>query len=239
MRARSILGATGLAIVALSVAIWIAASHVPAQTGVAITAPVIPAPVATASPSSPSSTIVPDAAWLTTTSAATGIPMTALTAYAQASLVIGSVDSGCHLGWNTLAALGSVESGHGTINGSRADDAGNVSPVILGPVLDGTRYNAIRDTDVGEWDADTEWDRAVGPLQFLPATWALYGSDANADGTIDPNNLFDASLSAGNYLCAAAEDLSVPSAWTAAIMAYNPNESYVGRVRAAAIAYGE
>jgi membrane-bound lytic murein transglycosylase B len=235
MRARSILGTTAAAVVVLGIGIGIAAAHVPDQTGVAIPAPVVPAPVATVSSVS---TVAPDAAWLASTSASTGIPATALAAYAQASLVIDSVDSGCHLGWNTLAALGSVESAHGTINGSAADDAGTVSPVIRGPVLDGTRYNAVRDTDDGEWDSDTEWDRAVGPLQFLPATWALYGADANADGVIDPNNLFDASLSAGNYLCAVAGDLTVPSAWTAAIMAYNPNESYVGRVRAAAVAYG-
>lgn len=236
MRARSILGTTAAVVVVLGVGIGIAAAHVPDQAGVAITAaPEIPAPVAAVASAS---TVVPDAAWLASTASETGIPATALAAYAQASLVIGSVDGGCHLGWNTLAALGSVESAHGTINGSAADDAGTVSPVILGPALDGTRYNAVRDTDGGEWDGDTEWDRAVGPLQFLPATWALYGADANADGIIDPNNLFDASLSAGNYLCAVAGDLAVPSAWTAAIMAYNPNESYVGRVRAAAVAYG-
>ena len=78
----------------------------------------------------------------------------------------------------------------------RAD--GEVRPAILGPVLDGSDGNAaITDTDRGRYDGDTRWDRAVGPMQFIPSTWASWGRDGNGDGTLDPENIFDAALAAG------------------------------------------
>ena len=45
-------------------------------------------------------------------------------------------------------------------------------------------------------------DRAVGPMQFLPASWARYGADGNGDGVRDPHQLDDAALAAAAYLCA-------------------------------------
>jgi cell wall-associated NlpC family hydrolase len=50
---------------------------------------------------------------------------------------------------------------------------------------------------------------AQGPMQFLPATWAQYGSDGNADGRTDPFDPADAIPAAVRYLCAhgAAQDL--------------------------------
>ena len=67
---------------------------------------------------------------------------------------------------------------------------------ILGPVLDGrlAGNEVIRDTDKGAIDGDPTHDRAVGPMQFIPATWAGYASDGNGDGIKDPNNVFDAAL---------------------------------------------
>lgn len=43
---------------------------------------------------------------------------------------------------------------------------------------------------------------AQGPLQFMPGTWASYGIDGNADGTVDINNAVDAIYGAANYLAA-------------------------------------
>ncbi|MCW2666089.1 MAG: hypothetical protein JWN57_1051 [Frankiales bacterium] len=52
---------------------------------------------------------------------------------------------------------------------------------------------------------------AQGLMQFLPATWAPYGADGNADGRADPFDPPDAIAAAGGYLCAAgaARDLGV------------------------------
>src|SRR5438045_6889748 len=43
---------------------------------------------------------------------------------------------------------------------------------------------------------------AVGPMQFLPSTWAHYGMDGNGDGHADITNFSDAVFSAARYLCA-------------------------------------
>lgn len=39
-----------------------------------------------------------------------------------------------------------------------------------------------------------------GPMQFMPGTWAAYGTDGNGDGVADINNAVDAIYSAANYL---------------------------------------
>jgi membrane-bound lytic murein transglycosylase B len=179
------------------------------------------------------------ASWLTATSAATGIPRRALEAYAKASLVLAKRNGACHLGWNTLAALGYQESGHGSHGGSRIAANGTVSPRILGPLLDGTDYAAIADTDRGRWDGSKKWDRAVGPLQFIPSTWERSGLDGNGDGVANPNNIDDAALTAGDYLCAGGRDLSSGAAWTAAINSFNHNERYVAEVRDVANVYAQ
>ncbi|HVH50950.1 MAG TPA: lytic transglycosylase domain-containing protein, partial [Gaiellaceae bacterium] len=44
---------------------------------------------------------------------------------------------------------------------------------------------------------------AIGWMQFMPATWASYGVDANGDGFADPNDPRDAITSAARYLAAA------------------------------------
>ncbi len=51
---------------------------------------------------------------------------------------------------------------------------------------------------------------ARGPMQLLPATWARYGQDGNADGRADPFDPADALPTAAEYLCAhhAARDLA-------------------------------
>ncbi len=82
-------------------------------------------------------------------------------------------------------------------------------PTILGPVLDGDNGTALLlDTDGGAYDQDRRYDRAVGPMQFVPATWAELGRDGNGDGIKDPNNIWDATLAAAGYLCGGDRDLS-------------------------------
>lgn len=101
---------------------------------------------------------------------------------------------------------------------------------ILGPVLNGNGFANITDTDGGEYDGDTSHDRAVGPMQFIPSTWATWGSDGNDDGERNPNNVYDAALAAGRYLCAGGRDLSSQSDLEAAILGYNQSQSYLRTV---------
>ncbi len=178
-----------------------------------------------------------DPEWLDRTARATGIPERALTAYAQAALWAEEATPGCGIGWNTVAAIGLVESGHGSIGGAVLGADGRALPKITGPALDGTVYDAITDTDAGALDGDTVWDRAVGPMQFLPTTWAHYGRDATGDGVADPNQIDDAAWATATMLCAEGGDLTVPENWITAVDAYNPNIGYNHDVADAAEVY--
>lgn len=67
---------------------------------------------------------------------------------------------------------------------------------------------------------------ALGWMQFMPATWEMYGTDANGDGVRDPYNPVDAIFAAAKYLKAAGghDDLR------RAIFAYNHADWYVDQV---------
>lgn len=157
-----------------------------------------------------------------------GIPATVLDAYKQAEARLARSSPGCNLEWELLAAIGRVESGHARGGDVTAD--GTTNNPILGPVLNGNGFAKITDTDGGEYDGDTGFDRAVGPMQFIPSTWATWGSDGNDDGERDPDNVYDAALAAGRYLCAGGRDLSSQSDLEAAILGYNQSESYLRTV---------
>ncbi|GAA3661440.1 lytic transglycosylase domain-containing protein [Microbacterium marinilacus] len=178
-----------------------------------------------------------DTAWVSRIATEADIPERALAAYAGAALDTARTDPGCGLGWNTLAAIGHVESEHGTIDGSRIGGDGIAAPAIVGIPLDGQDTDEIPDTDGGELDGDATWDRAVGPMQFIPETWARYAQDGNDDGTADVHQIDDAALTAAVYLCAVGGDLTQPENWIAAIDAYNPSVDYNNRVAAAASHY--
>ncbi|MCX4822344.1 lytic transglycosylase domain-containing protein [Streptomyces sp. NBC_01142] len=157
-----------------------------------------------------------------------GIPATVLAAYKQAQQSIAGTDPGCHVPWQLLAAIGKVESGQA--RGGRVDANGTTLSPILGPVLNGVGFANISDTDKGAYDGDSTHDRAVGPMQFIPSTWARWGQDANEDGRKDPNNIHDAALAAGLYLCADGRDLAVKGDLDRAILGYNHSQEYLRTV---------
>jgi len=166
-----------------------------------------------------------------------GIPASALEAYAYASRVAQVENPQCHLDWTTLAGIGMVESRHGTYRGARVAPNGDVSPPIRGVRLDGTNGNLAiletTETDTGE----PVYARAMGPMQFIPDTWQLYGIDANNDGVISPDNIDDAALAAAGYLCYRGRDMGTPRGWMNALRAYNHSDLYARKVRDWAAAY--
>ncbi|GAB3440284.1 hypothetical protein GCM10027517_14720 [Phycicoccus ginsengisoli] len=141
-----------------------------------------------------------------------------------------AVPASCHLDPRLLAAIGQVESG--SLAGRTLDSRHRAVPPVLGPVLDGNGFARIPDTDHGRWDGDPVWDRAVGPMQFIPSTWARWGVDADGDGVADPQDIVDASQSAADYLCAGGRDLSAPADLRAAILSYNHSTAYLATVLA-------
>lgn len=179
----------------------------------------------------------PDADWVIRAAALTGIPERALRAYVASAETVNATAPACGIGWNTLAAVGFVETAHGTYGGGSLTAAGQMSRPVVGPALNGAGFAAIADTDAGALDGDTRWDRAVGPMQFIPSTWQLVGRDGNGDGTTDPFNIDDAALSAATYLCARGRDLTTADGWIDAIYAYNQSDAYIRQVREQATAY--
>ena len=95
----------------------------------------------------------------------------------------------CHLTWPLLAGIGKVETDHGRSWGAaaRITATGEVVPTILGPVLNGHNGTAlVLDTDGGAYDHDRQYDRAVGPMQFVPATWPSSAATATATASRTP-----------------------------------------------------
>ncbi len=159
-----------------------------------------------------------------------GVPALVYAAYQRAAAASSVTTPGCHLPVSLLAAIGKVESGHA--RGGRVDATGTTPHPILGPTLDGgPGLAAIADTDGGHFDGDPRWDRAVGPMQFIPGTWRGWATDGNGDGDANPHNVFDASGAAGRYLCADGRDLATGTGLDAAILSYNHSASYLRIVR--------
>jgi hypothetical protein len=77
---------------------------------------------------------------------------------------------------------------------------------------------------------------ALGPMQFLPSTWAAWGISGFGDkGPPNINSPFDAVPSAARYLCAAGG--STAAGLPRAIFAYNHADWYVNEVLALARQY--
>jgi hypothetical protein len=108
------------------------------------------------------------------------------------------------LDWAILAGIGKVECDHGR-----------------DPAPSCTQEGAVNSAGAG------------GPMQFIAATWAQYGVDAEGGGPPDRWNPADAIFSAANYLRASG----APADYRRAIYAYNHAEWYVEEVESWAERY--
>jgi hypothetical protein len=77
---------------------------------------------------------------------------------------------------------------------------------------------------------------AMGPMQFMPATWAYYGVDGDGDGKADINSPFDAVPAAAGYLCRNGAGRGGDDLYNA-IFAYNHADWYVKKVLGLAAQY--
>ena len=171
------------------------------------------------------------------TLATNGIPAAALYSYRRAETLLSKADASCKLPWNLVAAIGRVESNHGRSNGNALTADGLAQPGIYGVPLNGNGVAKISDTDKGTFDKDTVWDRAVGPMQFIPGTWSNVGVDSDNDGKKNPQDIDDAATAAGIYLCAGSGDLSTDPAARTSVKRYNHSDSYVDLVMKISAAY--
>lgn len=158
-----------------------------------------------------------------------GIPAIVLQAYAQAVNEVTTYVPNCTgMDWEILAAEAQVESSQ--MAGHTIGSDGTITPPIYGPPLDGTDGNElIRDTGHDPLDGDSAYMRAIGPFQFLPTTWTAIRDQMGVD-LGDPQNIFDAAITAAVYLCGSGRNLSNPTQLSAAIFQYNHSDSYVALV---------
>jgi membrane-bound lytic murein transglycosylase B len=163
-----------------------------------------------------------------------GIPSMALAAYRNAEQMMATSNPNCGISWNLLAGIGRIESGHA--NGGATNARGTAVRPIYGPALDGTLpgNEVIVQSSAG---GSVTYARAMGPMQFLPGTWARYASDGDGDGVADPQNLYDSTLAAARYLCSGGLNLRDQSQVMAAILRYNNSMPYARNVLGWAAAY--
>ena len=155
----------------------------------------------------------------------------ALSAYQRAAQIIDAADKTCNIPWELIAAIGRVESDHGRYGGNTLTEDGVSKPGIYGIELNGKNgTQAIQDTDGGQLDKDTVFDRAVGPMQFIPSTWQVVKVDADGDGKRNPQDIDDASLATAVYLCSGTDNLGTRTGQEAAVFRYNHSQSYVNLV---------
>ena len=195
---------------------------------IAVEHPKIGFHIAAATASAPPPTVVVNSP------GALGIPGMALTAYRNAERMMATADPGCGISWNLLAGIGRIESGHA--NGGATDARGTAIRPIYGPTLDGTLPGnevIVQSNTAGR----VAYARAMGPMQFLPGTWAHYASDGDGDGMADPQNLYDATLAAARYLCSGGLNLRDQSQVLSAILRYNNSMPYAQNVLGWAAAY--
>ncbi|MGE2692478.1 lytic transglycosylase domain-containing protein [Mycolicibacterium pulveris] len=200
--------------------------------------PAFPAgPLAAARPAGPSTVaqvVGPPPPAAVSAPGVVNIPAAALTAYRNADGLMAQAEPGCGLSWNLLAGIGQIESRHAF--GGKTDDHGTAVEPIFGPTLDGSLPgNEI--IVAGRFSGRTVYARAMGPMQFLPSTWVHYAADGNGDGQADPQNLFDATLAAGRYLCSGGVNLRDRSQLISAVLRYNNSMPYTLNVLGWAEAY--
>lgn len=164
-----------------------------------------------------------------------GIPERALRGYAFAALRT-SQDSGCGLGWPTLAALGAVLSDHGRAQGSVIDDNGTTTVPLRGlNLITPETPMEVPDTDEGRVDGDPTRDIPVGPMQIMPSRWEQYAASATGVAP-DIDNIDDAALTTAAMLCAAG-DLGNSESWDSAVKGIDPDPEFVKAVHAKAEEY--
>lgn len=147
------------------------------------------------------------------------VPRRVLAAYVNATHLTNVGDPTCLLRWQMLAGIGFIESDNALGGGSANPHWNGVAkPAIFGPLVKGK-------------------GRAIGPMQIMASTWAVYAADGNHDGVRNPQDIDDASLAAAHYLCAAAQALNEPKHLIRALHAYNHSYTYVRAVLTAIASY--
>ena len=166
-------------------------------------------------------------------------PAPALAAYQLAAKLVDQADPACRIDWALVAAIGRVESDHARFGGNALDAQGIARPGIIGAAArtGPTARRGSPTPTTGAGTATPTYDRAVGPMQFIPGTWRIVGADADGDGARNPQDMYDAATATAIYLCSGPGDLRRDSDLYGAVKRYNNSDPYVRTVIAIADAY--
>lgn len=141
------------------------------------------------------------------------IPELVFYAYRAAEMQLAIDRPECGLPWHLTAAVGRLGSRHA--DGGRTD--------VLGTLVTPTATP----------------DGKLGPMLLSPAVWDRFSADGNADGTADPQNVFDATLAAGAWMCEEGGNLGEPDGEARAVALFDPSPQYLTNVRAWSAAYAK
>jgi membrane-bound lytic murein transglycosylase B len=121
--------------------------------------------------------------------------------------------------------------GHLTALGIPAEfEAAYRQAAVTCPGMEWTLLAAVGQVESGHGRNDGPSSAgAIGPMQFMPATFAAYAVDGDHDGTTDPWDTQDAVFTAARYLCSGGAGTG-PDGVHAALLHYNHAEWYVDLV---------
>ncbi len=212
--AMPVIVAAGLAATASSATVVAETTSTEAEPSAAPAVGVLPGEVREAqplrSPSDPLAQLPPEALVAAGGAAVLGdgplaIPELVFYAYRAAEMQLAIDSPECGLPWNLLAAVGRLSSGHA--DGGRTDILGTLTTPVVTP------------------------EGLLGPMRLAPAMWEQYSADGNADGTADPQNIFDATLATGARMCAEGGNLREPDGEARAVASVDPSPDYLANVR--------
>jgi len=154
-------------------------------------------------------------------------------AYVRAAATMNDQPAECAIDWASIGGVSRVESHHGTYLGRSVLASGDLDSPLLGLLLGGAGVATVRDTDGGALDGNSEFDRALGPMQFLPRTWRVFEVDGDGDGDTDPQNMYDATATAAAYLCNLGQTKRTAD-FGQRLLGYNNSSAYVTKVMSSA-----
>lgn len=129
-----------------------------------------------------------------------GIPPRVLQSVMEAS------KTDCKMPWYVIAGVSKVESDHAW--GGKLDAAGNV---VAGQDSSGPEISWLD-------------ERAHGPMQFLPSSWAIFGNGGNI------NNIDDSTQAAARHLCSGSGGKTDRASIERGVLSYNRSSVYLADV---------
>ncbi|MCC7570958.1 lytic transglycosylase family protein [Candidatus Micrarchaeota archaeon] len=144
-----------------------------------------------------------------------------------------------------IVAILGIETSYGLIKGKYDPVSAFVSIIEHYPKRIDFATNGLADllyicyTDgLDPFEMNSSYAGCIGPGQFFPPTWKLYGVDGDGDGIRDFKNIKDVIPSVANLLSKNGWNNSDPIKQKKSLRAYNPSDNYVAAIMELAVRLG-